>query len=362
MHSLKSVTLISTSSLSSPVDMKAEWAPYVLDFRFLARTSRNSMREKETYFMRLTDESTGRQGVGECALFKGLSAEDSPNYELELSEACHNLDKNSMNSSIRFGYEGAVMDMMPLEDNEFTRGEAGIPINGLIWMGDRHTMRQRIDEKLSAGFHVLKLKIGGINFEEEVDLLRYIRNRFPADALELRLDANGSFDTQNAMARLDALAKFDIHSIEQPIKPGQWDAMSQICSDSPIPIALDEELIGLRSENEVKIVLDTLHPAYIILKPSLCGGFQSADCWIGEAEKRGIGWWATSALESNVGLEAIARWLVMRSGSASFKLPQGLGTGQLYHNNIESPLELRGDKLFYNPDKKRVIPELKWQL
>lgn len=341
--------------------MKADWAPYTLDFRFLARTSRNSMSEKETYFLRLSDEESGRSGVGESALFKGLSAEDSPKYEHELSDACKNQNPSLMNSSIRFGYESALIDMGEVEQNDFTRGEAGIPINGLIWMGDKQTMRQRIDEKLAAGFHVLKLKIGGINFDEEVELLKYIRERFPAEDLELRLDANGSFTPENAMERLDKLSKYSIHSIEQPIKPNQWEAMAKLCGDSPIPIALDEELIGVSSQNEVKTALETLRPAYIILKPSLCGGLSGADTWIDEAERLGIGWWATSALESNVGLEAIARWLVRRNGSATFSLPQGLGTGQLYYNNIESPLELRGDKLFYNPEIKRKMPELKWQ-
>lgn len=341
--------------------MKAEWSPYTLGFRFLARTSRDSMREKETYFIRLTDEGSGCQGIGECALFRGLSAEDSPRYVQELSEACLSQNPLSMNSSVRFGYESALTDMMPVEDNDFTRGESGIPINGLIWMGDRNTMKQRIDEKLADGFHILKLKIGGINFDDEVELLKYIRSRFSDKDLELRLDANGSFTPDDAMKRLERLSGYNIHSIEQPIKPKQWEAMARICHESPIPIALDEELIGVSNAIDVKTTLETLRPSYIILKPSLCGGFSGADCWIDEAEKLGIGWWATSALESNVGLEAIARWLVRRNGSASFELPQGLGTGQLYYNNVKSPLELRGDKLFYNPGIKRIMPELQWR-
>ncbi len=340
--------------------MRAEWASYTLDFRFLARTSRNSMRVKETYFMRLYDEITGKQGVGECALFKGLSIEDSPDYEDELAEACRSLDSSRMSSSIRFGYESAIVDMQPVEDNAFTRGEAGIPINGLIWMGDKHTMRQRIDKKLDAGFHVLKLKIGGINFDDEVDLLRYIRSKYSARELELRLDANGSFSPENALERLNVLGQFDIHSIEQPIKPGQQDAMARLCEKSPIDIALDEELIGVHSNAAIAAMLELIRPKYIILKPSLCGGLSGADRWIDEATKLNIGWWATSALESNVGLEAIARWLVRRNGSADFYLPQGLGTGQLYHNNICSPLHLQGDRLFYNPCVERKLPELEW--
>lgn len=341
--------------------MKAEWTPYLLDFRFLAQTSRNSMRNKETYFLRLSDDSTGRVGVGECALFRGLSAEDTPDYEGTLASACKNLNFNDLNSSITFGYEGALASMQELEDNEFTRGEAGIPINGLIWMGDKSTMRARIDEKLSKGFHVLKLKIGGINFEEEISLLKYIRQRFSKAHLELRLDANGSFSPDVALSRLDELSKYNIHSIEQPIKAGQWESMAHICKNSPIPIALDEELIGVHAPTEIHDILCLIRPQYIILKPSLCGGFSGAEVWINEAKRQGIGWWATSALESNVGLEAIARWLVRVNGSADFTLPQGLGTGQLYLNNIPSPLELRGDRLFYNLDNKFEIPDFAWR-
>lgn len=341
--------------------MFAEWAPYRLDFRFLARTSRDSMRVKDTYFIRLVDNENNRVGLGECALFKGLSKEDSPQYESELIRSCRNPEFDKMNSSIRFGFESALYDMGDLEDNDFTRGEAGIPINGLIWMGDKYTMLQRIDEKLKGGFHVLKLKIGGIDFDQELELLGYIRCRFSADELQLRLDANGSFKADEALNRLETLSKYSIHSIEQPIKPMQWEAMSRICRESPIPIALDEELIGVHSQCEIREMLTALNPRYIIMKPSLCGGLSGADCWIDEAEKLGIGWWATSALESNIGLEAIARWLVRRCGTANMQLPQGLGTGQLYHNNTQSPLELRGDRLYFNPDKTHKIPELEWQ-
>jgi len=318
------------------------------------------MRVKGTYFIRLNDETTGKQGVGECALFRGLSIEDSPNYENELAEACRSMDRSLMSSSIRFGYESALVDMLPIEDNAFTRGEAGIPINGLIWMGDKRTMRQRIDKKLDAGFHVLKLKIGGINFDDEVELLKYIRSKYSATDLELRLDANGSFSPENALDRLNVLGRFDIHSIEQPIKPGQHDVMARLCEKSPIDIALDEELIGVHSSGEIAAMLGLIRPKYIILKPALCGGLSGADRWIDEATKLNIGWWATSALESNVGLEAIARWLVRRNGSANFSMPQGLGTGQLYHNNICSPLKLQGDRLFYNPSLKRTLPKLEW--
>lgn len=341
--------------------MKAEWAPYTLDFRFLAKTSRNSMTVKDTYFVRILDEDSGKCTVGECALFKGLSAEDTPDYEQQLSDACRTFDFSKMNSSILFGFESALMSVQPLEENDFTSGTAGIPINGLIWMGTRETMRERIDKKLADGFHVLKLKIGGINFDEEVELLKYIRSRYSKSVLELRLDANGSFTPENALERLEILSKYDVHSLEQPIRAGQWDSMASICALSPIPIALDEELIGIHSCEEIRTILTLIKPQYIILKPSLCGGFSGANAWIREAEFHGIGWWATSALESNIGLQAIARWLVNIHGTANIDIPQGLGTGMLYSNNITSPLELRGDRLFFDPDKSIQMPELAWR-
>lgn len=334
--------------------MKAEWQPYRLDFKFEARTSRESMMHKHTWFVRLTDDSTGATGIGECALFRGLSAEDSPAYEARLDEVCRNFDPHDLpqESSIRFGLETALMNMQATPPTPFLQGCEGIPINGLIWMGDKATMRRRIDEKLELGFRVLKLKIGGIDFEAETDLLQYIRANYAPDTLELRLDANGSFSTADAMNRLDALSRFAIHSIEQPIKAGQPEEMASLCRRSPIAIALDEELIGTRNEDEMETLLDAIRPQYIILKPALCGGLSGARSWIRHAESRGIGWWATSALESNIGLAAIARMV----SDLGVTMPQGLGTGQLYHNNIPSPLHLEGDRLFYDPEKKWEYP------
>ncbi len=328
--------------------MRADWASYTLDFNFLARTSRETMRQKSTYFVRLGDR------VGECALFRGLSADDCPDYELRLAEACLHPELLSAYSSIRFGLETAMLHES--DDTAFMRGEDGIPINGLIWMGSREEMRLRIDQKLSDGFHVLKLKIGGIDFESEVELLRYIRSRYSSETLELRLDANGSFKPEYAAERLRRLSDFAIHSIEQPIKAGQCEEMAQLCATSPIPIALDEELIGCRSAAECGELLDQIRPQFIILKPALCGGLSGADTWANAAEARHIGWWATSALESNVGLMAIARWVSRRGVT----MPQGLGTGQLYTNNISSPLYLQGDRLFYNPEGEWIYPNLQW--
>lgn len=339
--------------------MQAEWAPYTLDFKFEARTSRESMRHKDTFFVRIPRADGSGHGVGECALFKGLSEEPADGYTDWLSQACKNPMADVAVSSIQFGLETAKMNAGYVErpTSDFLLGKEGIPINGLIWMGDRATMKQRIDEKLDAGFKVLKMKIGGIDFESEVELLEYIRKRYPASVLELRLDANGSFTPENAMQRLERLASFDIHSIEQPIKAGQTRKMATLCRRSPIAIALDEELIGLPSEQSVKRILDEIIPQYIILKPALCGGLSAADLWADEAERRSIGWWATSALESNVGLLAIATWVAARGVT----MPQGLGTGQLYYNNIPSGLYLKGDRLYYNADYESQFPDLEWR-
>lgn len=339
--------------------MQAEWAPYTLDFKFEARTSRESMRHKDTYFVRIPRADGNGYGVGECALFKGLSAEPAAGYTDILSHACASPMTNIDVSSIQFGLETARIDAGYVERpvSDFLLGREGIPINGLIWMGDRNTMKLRIDEKLDAGFKVLKMKIGGIDFDSEVSLLEYIRKRYPASTLELRLDANGSFTPENAMHRLERLASFDIHSIEQPIKAGQSREMARICRSSPIAIALDEELIGMPTNESVQHILDEIGPQYIILKPALCGGLASADRWADEAERRSIGWWATSALESNVGLLAIATWVAARGVS----MPQGLGTGQLYYNNIPSGLYLNGDRLYYNADRETEIPDLQWR-
>lgn len=317
-----------------------------------------AMRVKDTYFVRLTDSATGRTGIGECALFRGLGSDDLPDYEEKLALACADPTVPSPYSSIRFGIECAMIaaGLAEMPSTPYSRGEEGIPINGLIWMGDSAEMRRRIDEKLNAGFRVLKMKIGGIDFESETDLLRYIRSRYSPETLELRLDANGSFAAEVAAERLDILSKFHIHSIEQPVKAGQTDIMARICRDTPIPVALDEELIGMPDAESAAALLETIRPQYIILKPSLCGGLSGADLWADAAESRGIGWWATSALESNVGLHAIACWVASRGVT----MPQGLGTGMLYYDNIPSPLELRGDRLYFNPSGTWDYSALGW--
>ncbi len=344
--------------------IKALWCPYRLVFSFLAKTSREEMMAKDTYFVKISDtDRPGIFGIGECALFKGLSADDVPDFEDKLASACnHPLDELPAMSAIRFGFETALADLRNggrrlIVANDWVTGRHPIAINGLIWMGDKAEMIRRVEEKIAMGFKILKLKIGGIDFDEEVSILASIRERFDRTQLELRLDANGSFSPANALARLDRLSRFDIHSLEQPIAAGQRKAMAEICRVSPIPIALDEELIGFNDLAAKQALLSEINPQYIILKPSLCGGLQQADQWIELAEARGIGWWATSALESNIGLNAIAQWVSTKHPT----LAQGLGTGELYTNNIPSPLAMDGCRLTYLPEREWLIPDLLWR-
>lgn len=345
--------------------IKAEWCPYRLVFNFLAKTSREEMRTKDTYLVRIYDTDVPDIiGLGECALFKGLSADDVPEFETMLSQACANpLGRLPEMSAIRFGFETAFADLRNgglrlIVENNWVSGNNPIAINGLIWMGDKAEMIRRVEDKIAKGFKILKLKIGGINFEEELSILESIRAHFDCHQLEIRLDANGSFTPANALRRLEALSRYDIHSIEQPIAARQRNEMKTICAESPIDIALDEELIGFNSREDKEKLLSDIRPRYIILKPSLCGGFQQADEWIDLAESYGIGWWATSALESNIGLNAIAQWVSTKHNN----LAQGLGTGELYTNNIPSPLAMEGSRLNYRPDGKWIIPDLQWRV
>lgn len=339
--------------------MKASWHKYRLDFRFTAITSRDSLTYKDTYYIKVWDEDNPMvTGIGEAGLFRGLSYDDCPDYESVLTQVCANIERYAADTealacypSIRFGVETALRDLASggthrLFYTPWSNGSGSIAINGLIWMGDRDTMRSRIEAKLAEGFKCIKVKIGGIDFNQELELLTYLRSLAPK--IEIRLDANGAFRPDQALGRLEQLAKTGIHSIEQPIRQGQWKEMAKICADSPIDIALDEELIGINDHDSRRRMLDAVNPAYIILKPTLTGGFAASDAWIDLARERGIGWWATSALESNIGLNAIAQWVSTYDTS----MPQGLGTGQLYHNNIESPLTLTGDRLGYDISKK----------
>ena len=300
-------------------------------------------------------------GVGECGLFRGLSFDDRPDYEEKLQWLCDHIDRGikflyqelKEFPSIQFGLEQALLSVnavnsFDLFPSDFSRGKDSIPINGLIWMGDEVFMKDQISEKLEAGFTTLKMKIGAIDFRTELDILQGIRKDYSPSELELRVDANGAFTEKDAMSKLIQLATFDIHSIEQPVKAGQWVLMADLCHESPLPVALDEELIGILDYEEKTTLLKTINPNYIILKPSLIGGFQGSRDWIALAEELGIGWWITSALESNIGLNAIAQFCFTLNNA----MPQGLGTGSLFSNNISSPLFVSHGALYFDPKQK----------
>ena len=324
-----------------------------LQFKFPAGTSRGVLLHKPSSFLLL--EKDGFTGIGECSTIPNLSIDPVETYSEKLEEVCRLLNEGvdpdsidlSLFPSIAFGLETALLDLKAkgskcLFPSAFTRGETGIPINGLVWMGDKDFMQKQIREKIAAGYHCIKLKVGALDFETELEIISGIRQQFSPEDIELRLDANGGFTPMDALKKLEKLAAFHIHSIEQPIKQKQFEAMATICQQSPIPIVLDEELIGVRSEDK-EFILEKIKPAYIILKPSLIGGFRQSEEWIRLAEKHSVAWWVTSALEANIGLNAIAQWTY----TLNSQLPQGLGTGQLYHNNIPSPLAIENARLFY---------------
>ena len=324
-----------------------------LHFKFPAGTSRGVLLHKPSSFLIL--EKDGFTGIGECSTIPGLSIDPTETYSEKLDELCRLLNEGYDPStivlddfpSIAFGLETALLDLEAngskiLFPSAFTEGKTGISINGLVWMGDKEFMQKQIREKIAGGYRCIKLKVGAIDFETELEIISGIRNEFSPDEIEIRLDANGGFTPTDALEKLNKLSAFQIHSIEQPIKPGQFDAMAELCRQSPIPIVLDEELISV-NPLEKGTILGQIKPAYIILKPSLIGGFRESEEWIKLAEKQDIGWWITSALEANIGLNAIAQWTFTLNSS----LPQGLGTGQLYHNNIPSPLVIENARLFY---------------
>lgn len=344
--------------------MNANYTSYRLNFKRPGGTSRGVLREKETYLLHIEDGDDW--GIGECALFRGLSADDRPGYESRLQWACRNihLGLEALREelvewpSLVFGLEQAyrslrAQDPLELFDSGFLKGE-GLPINGLIWMGTPEFMQQQIDEKLAEGYRCLKLKIGALEWESEVDLLRELRRRYPAEQLELRVDANGAFSPGEAEEKLHALAEFELHSIEQPIRAGQPSLLAGLCKRSPVPIALDEELIGCYRKGKAKELLNSIQPAFIVLKPSLVGGYRAAETWINLAESLGIGWWVTSALESNIGLNAIAQW----TAQLGVTMPQGLGTGALFTNNFDSPLRTDGGCLWYRREHPWNIPQI----
>jgi o-succinylbenzoate synthase len=346
-------------------NLSAHYKAYDLIFKKPSGTSRGILTAKKSYFIFIQHKEV--TAIGECGLLPGLSCDDVPQYETVLQQLCSDINNYEywLNEgllkfpSIRFGLEMALLNLMGggkhvLFPSAFTQGTASMVINGLIWMGSKTDMLQQISHKLNEGFKCLKLKIGAIHFDDELALLQYIREKFTPEQLEIRVDANGAFAINEAAEKLEKLSAYNLHSIEQPIKAGNWEAMAALCAHTPLPIALDEELIGIHAKKEKVKLLTTIKPKYIILKPSLLGGIEACNEWITAAETLNIGWWITSALESNIGLSAIAQWAY----NLKVTMPQGLGTGQLYTNNFESPLYLNGDQLFYNADNKWQMDSL----
>ena len=328
----------------------------LLHFKQPAGTSRGVYTTRKIWLVHLSDGE--KSGIGECAPLPDLSCDvlNDEIYEQKLNDFCWDLcqtgkiDVEAVRDypSMLFGLETALLNLRNgnlLFDTSFSRGEEGIPINGLVWMGRYDEMLQRLEEKLEKGFRCVKLKIGAIDFEQELDLVRRIRSRFSFHEVELRLDANGAFPFDEALYKLELLSQYAIHSIEQPIRQGQWAYMAELCRESPLPIALDEELIGVNDPEMKSHMLHIIKPRYIILKPSLHGGMTGCREWIQTAKEQGIGSWITSALESNIGLNAIAQFASDVYGP-QISMPQGLGTGQLFTDNIPMPLEIRGDQLY----------------
>jgi o-succinylbenzoate synthase len=343
-----------------------QYQPYVLKFKFEAGTSRGVLTEKKTWLIRVSDaEQPDVVGYGECGPISGLSMDDTPDFEAKLQEICSLFNSLALDifpfnlpivlqqlipdqlPSIRFGIETALLDYLNggkkvYFSNDFSRNAKGIDINGLVWMGSEDFMNRQIEEKIGAGYTTLKMKVGAMDFEQECRVLERVRSRFSERQITLRVDANGAFTPENVFERLNRLADFSLHSIEQPIAPGQLELMAQVAAASPIPVALDEELIGKMEYMQKFALLKRILPPYIILKPTLLGGFQQCREWIEIAQRLSIGWWITSALESNLGLTSIAQF----TAQYDISLPQGLGTGQLYHNNFLSPLHISNGKLY----------------
>lgn len=339
--------------------MKASYFKHTLKFKRPSGTSRGVLKTKESWFIKI--ETEDKFGIGECGLLKGLSIDPLEKFEDALKWTCDHIHLGLENlydelrdyPSIQFGLEMAFQsfasaDPYLLYPSEFTDGKQGMVINGLIWMGEKSFMKTQIQDKIQQGFSCIKLKIGAIDFEAELELLKYIRSEFSASDIEIRVDANGAFAFDDALNKLKRLSDYELHSIEQPIAKGQWDLMTELCKQTPLPIALDEELIGLKDVTNKQEALLTIKPHYIILKPSLIGGFQGTKEWIDLANQNNINWWMTSALESNIGLNAIAQFTFVQDSN----MPQGLGTGGLYTNNIESPLTIVGEKIMYKPNLK----------
>jgi o-succinylbenzoate synthase len=345
------------------MSLRATYFKRVFEFNFKARTSRGLMRDKASWFIKISDQQSGNFGLGEAGPLPGLSIDSTPDFEEKLTAVVDSFNASRFEEpdwqnvyqfvpltvpSVTFAFETALLDLAGggkriLFENDFVKGKS-IPINGLIWMGDMDFMMGQISIKISDGFNCIKLKVGGLDFDRECDVLNYIRKRYFRDNIVIRLDANGAFKPDDALYKLEQLQRFGIHSIEQPLKAGS-PHLEELCRKSPIPIALDEDLIGKHEQAEMAALLDRVKPRFIVLKPMLHGGFKCCQQWIRLAEERGIGWWMTSSLESSIGLNAIAQF----TANYNITLPQGLGTGRIYENNFESPLEVSKGELLFNP-------------
>lgn len=339
------------------MEIKATFAPYELNFKQASGTSRGNLNSKTSYFIKL--KTSNSVGFGECGLLKGLSYDNLDEYEAKLQWVCDHIELGvdalwellTEFPSIQFGVEQAFLSLHSSEPfllfpSAFTKGEDKICMNGLVWMGSEEFMRQQIDRVLEGGFNCVKMKIGAIEWEKELHLLQTLRKRYDKSTLEIRVDANGAFNLKSAQKVLEQLAILGVHSIEQPIGADFQEDLALLCAQTPVAIALDESLIPCISAEQKSQMLDFVKPQYIILKPSFIGGFRGSDYWISLAKDRGIGWWATSALESNVGLNAISQWVYTKGNN----MPQGLGTGSLYTNNISSPLYVKNGAIAYEPN------------
>ena len=343
--------------------LRAQFKKFTLKFRRPMGTSRGVLHQRDTYLLAVGEADCGALGLGECAPLPGLSPDARPDFERKLQEVCAALHAGEAPAgldlttwpAVRFGLEAALLDRQNggrqrWFETEFTRGRQTLPTNGLVVMGDFDAMLQQAFEKIALGFDCIKIKVGALDFDAECELLAALRKRYPPEQITLRLDANGAFTPESALEKLERLSRFGIHSLEQPIRPGQWDELARLCERSPIAIALDEELIGLTDPAEKRELLRAVRPRYLILKPTLLGGLRAAEAWIALANEHGLGYWVTSALESNVGLNIISQWTSTRPVTTH----QGLGTGQLFTANFPAPLRVERGHLTYQPDGPRL--------
>ena len=350
--------------------MKASHWSYSYTFKTPAGTSRGVMTSKPAHFIEV--DVQGLRGQGECGLLPGLSVDDRPDYREQLELFCRALNALSDATwadwasrgrldpqwarawvewpSLVFAAEQALLswadrarggDGTRQADTAFARGEAGIPINGLLWMGSSCYLHDQSEARLTEGFRCLKMKVGALDFAAECDVLRH--NRSLDSSLELRVDANGAWAGDLALERMKALREFNLHSIEQPCPPSDRAGLKAAASSGTLPVALDESLIGVHRSADRDALLDEIQPHFIVLKPSLLGGMASSEDWISRARARGINYWVTSALEGSVGLSALAQWASTLPDLQGY---QGFGTGSLYTNNLPARTEVRQGQLW----------------